>query len=39
VARLAAPTPLNALHIALVPIALYILVVDRLPRPSAGGSA
>jgi hypothetical protein len=38
-ARLAAPTALNALHIALLPIALYILVVDRLPRSSTGTSA
>ena len=34
-ARVASPEPLNALHLALLPAALYILVVQGLPQSAA----
>ena len=34
-ARVASPEPLNALHLALLPAALYILVVQGLPQGTA----
>ena len=34
-ARVASPEPLNAVHLALLPAALYILVVQGLPQGTA----